>query len=790
MRPFPHHGRTILETRTLGQARLAVPAFVVLLTASAYTLGCVGVGAGSVAHPPPPPTSPISVAVAPASVAVILGNTQAFAATVTNTTDTGVSWNVNGVPGGDAVVGTISAAGLYTAPGDLPAAGASSPQTLTANVQITAVSKGDATKSGSSSVTITSDVAVVLAPSAAAVELGATRGFHATVSSSGHPDTSVRWSVSGAACSSGCGTIDTSGNFTAPQILPSPAAVILTARSVADPAKEASETLTITSNFLLELSAPTSVPTQGSATIAATFTPVPGSNPSQVLSWSLSGSGCGGASCGVLTVVTTQSAGGTPVADSAIYTAPAAAPSPDRVTITVTPQADPSKRAQATLAIQAGGGVSVSPATATLAGNHRVTLTAQVRGIANTAVNWSVNGIAGGNSTLGQICVVTTNPCQPVTNGTAARVDYLAPGAIPSPNPVTVQATSAADPTKSGSAQITVINHVVVTVQPANITLAPLAVQRFTATVIGASNQSVVWQIRGTACTGGTVCGTIDQNGAYTAPDATPSPDSLQVVAISADDTAQSGTANVAISSGANILALHPASVYAGAADGFTLRVDGSGFTAGSPGLGSVLLIGGTGRATTCGSTTECTAAVAPADVAAPGSVAVQVRNPSGTKSNVVSLVAAAPNASDEVITLTSGAPFATAKDIVVVEPTTAGVSVPGDDVDLNVAALGAFSVSSNTCTLGGNPVALTRPANGTATEDICLFSESGLDTSMTVAVSGTGDVTVVATQALQLGIIRVTLQISANAAPGARTVFVQNRNLDRAAASGALEVN
>ena len=790
MPPFPHIGRTILETRTPGQARLAALPLVVLLTASACTLGCVGVGAGLVAHPPPPPTSPISVAVTPANAAVILGNTQAFAATATNTTDTSVSWNVNGVPGGDTSVGTITAAGLYTAPGDLPSAGASTTQASTANVQITAVSHADATKSASSSVTVTSDVAVVLAPSAAAVELGATRGFHAAISSSGHPDTSVRWSVSGAACSSGCGAVDSNGNFTAPQILPSPSAAVVTAQSVADPAKQAAAALTITSNFLLQLSAPASVPTGGSATIAATFTPVPGSNPSQVLSWSLSGSGCGGASCGVLTVVTTQSGGGSPVADSAIYTAPAAAPSPNTVTITVTPQADPSKRAQATVAIQGGGGVSVSPATTTLAGNHRVTLTAQVSGIANTAVTWSVNGVAGGNGTLGQICVVATNPCQPVTNGTAAQVDYLAPGAIPRPNPVTVQATSAADPAKSGSAEITVINHAVVTVQPASVTLAPLAVQRFTATVIGTSNQTVVWQVQGAACAEGTACGAIDPNGTYAAPDATPSPDTLEVVAISSDDPAQSGIANVAISSGANIVALHPASVYAGAADGFTLRVDGSGFTATTPGPGSVLLISGTPRATTCNSAAECTTAITPADVATAGSVSVQVRNPSGTKSNIVSLVAAAPNVSDEVIALTSGAPFATAKDIVVVEPTTAGASVPGDDVDLNVAALGAFSVASNTCTLGGNPVAVQRPANGTGTTDICVFSESGLDTSMTLAVSGAGDVTVVATQALQLGILRVTLQISATAVPGARTVFIQNPNLDRAAASGALEVN
>lgn len=787
MRPFPHNGRTIPETRTPGQARLAVLLFVVLLTASACTLGCVGVGAGSVALPPPPPTSPpIGVAVTPASAAVILGNTQAFTATVTNTSDTSVSWSVNGVAGGDAAAGTITPGGVYTAPADLPATAGASP----VGVRITAVSHADATKSASSSAMITSDVAMALTPNAAAVELGATTSFHAAITSSGHPDTSVRWSMSGAACPSECGTVDANGNFSAPQILPSPTTVVLTARSVADPSKRVSASVTITSNFSLQLSAPASVPPGGSATIAATLTTLPGSNPSQVLAWSLSGNGCGGATCGVLTAVTTQSAGGAVVAGSATYTAPQTAPSPNTVTVTVTPQADPSKKAQVTLAIQAGGGVSVSPATATLAGNHRVTLTAQVSGIANNGVNWSVNGIAGGNGTLGQICVVATNPCQPVTNGTAAQVDYLAPGAIPSPNPVTVHATSAADPAKSASAQITVINHVVVTVQPANVTLAPLAVQGFTATVVGASNQSVVWQVHGTACAGGTACGAIDQSGAYTAPGAAPSPDSLEVVAISADDPAQSGVATVAISTGVNILALHPASVYAGSAQGFTLRVDGSGFTAASPGPGSVLFLGGTERTTTCNSATECTAPVSAADVAAPGSVTVQVQNPNGTKSNVVSLIAAAPNTSDEVIVLTSAAPSATAKDIVVVEPTTAGVSVPGNDVDLNVAALGTFSVANNSCTLAGNPVVLQRPASGTATADLCLFSESGLDTSMTFAVSGPGDVTVISKQPVGLGIIHLTLQIPAAAIPGARTLFIQNTNLDKTAASGAVEVN
>jgi hypothetical protein len=376
-----------------------------------------------------------------------------------------------------------------------------------------------------------------------------------------------------------------------------------------------------------------------------------------------------------------------------------------------------------------------------------------------------------------------------VTSTTALQIDYLAPGAIPSPNPVSATAVSAADPTKSASAQITVINHVVVSVQPANVTLAPLAVQGFSASVLGTANQAVVWQVQGTACSSVGVCGSIDANGIYTAPGAAPSPDAIRVVAVSSDDTSQSGAANVTISTGANLLTLHPSSVYAGAAQGFTLRVDGSSFVASSPGPGSTMLIGGTARTTMCLSALECTAPVTVADVAIAGSVSVQLQNPDDTKSNSVALVVATPNHSDEVIALSSSAPGAIGKDIVVVDPTTAGVSVPGNDLDLNVAALGTFSTASNSCMLGGSPIPLLRPASGTATADICLFSQAGFDTSMTYTVSGPGDVAVISKQPAGLGIIHLTLQIPASAAVGARTLFIENTNLDKTAASGVLEV-
>ena len=123
------------------------------------------------------------------------------------------------------------------------------------------------------------------------------------------------------------------------------------------------------------------------------------------------------------------------------------------------------------------------------------------------------------------------------------------------------------------------------------------------------------------------------------------------------------------------------------------------------------------------------------------------------------------------------------------VEPTTAGVSTPTSDVDLNVAALGLFSVANNSCSLAGNPIPLARPATGVVATDICLFSASGLDTSMTYTITGPGDVTVIARQPAGLGIIHLTLQIPAATLPGSRTLFIQNANLDKTAATGALEV-
>jgi len=92
-------------------------------------------------------------------------------------------------------------------------------------------------------------------------------------------------------------------------------------------------------------------------------------------------------------------------------------------------------------AVQNGVTVSVSPASATVRAGRTQTFTGAVTG-ASGGVTWSVNGIAGGNTGIGQID----------TTG-----KYFAPLTPPAPPTVTVGATSIAAPGSSGSAAVTVI---------------------------------------------------------------------------------------------------------------------------------------------------------------------------------------------------------------------------------------------------------------------------------------------------------------------------------------------
>ncbi len=67
--------------------------------------------------------SGVQVSISPISVSLLTGATQQFTATVSGSNDSSVSWSVNGIPGGNSTVGTVSSSGLYTAPASTPQGG-------------------------------------------------------------------------------------------------------------------------------------------------------------------------------------------------------------------------------------------------------------------------------------------------------------------------------------------------------------------------------------------------------------------------------------------------------------------------------------------------------------------------------------------------------------------------------------------------------------------------------------------------------------------------------------------
>jgi len=149
------------------------------------------------------------------------------------------------------------------------------------------------------------------------------------------------------------------------------------------------------------------------------------------------------------TGVTWNATAGT-ISAAGLYTAPASVPNPATVTVTATSQSNPAFSASATVTIiPTTIGVLASPASASVQAGSSEMVTAAVVGASNTAVTWSVNGVANGSPSVGTIAI---------SGGGANVATYTAPSTLPSSNPVTITATSIADPTKSDSASITIVS--------------------------------------------------------------------------------------------------------------------------------------------------------------------------------------------------------------------------------------------------------------------------------------------------------------------------------------------
>jgi uncharacterized protein (DUF1800 family) len=262
----------------------------------------------------------------------------------------------------------------------------------------------------------------------------------------------VTWSVNGVTGGNATvGTISSTGLYTAPAVLPGNAAVSVTATNVANPLQTGEASVSLENPIPVIQGAqpnPISVGTFKLTVSGSKF-----AKGAQVL--------LDGAALPSTFVSATQLTATGTATQSEI----------GKVTLTVKNPDPGSIVSTTTFALQIDPpltvSVKVSPATAAVRAGGSQQFSAAVTGTGNTAVTWSVNGVAGGNTTYGTVD----------TKGL-----YKAPAIVPGSNSVKVTATSVADARASDSATTTLENPV-----PSLSSLSPPVVNvgNFTLTVNG-----------------------------------------------------------------------------------------------------------------------------------------------------------------------------------------------------------------------------------------------------------------------------------------------------------------
>jgi hypothetical protein len=185
-----------------------------------------------------------------------------------------------------------------------------------------------------------------------------------------------------------------------------------------------------------------SVATNGTLSVTAS---VQNDSSGQGVVWSYSNPTCTTSKNDDYIRVTTSTTCGTLTnqsSSSVTYNAPGGVPTPAAITITAISKADMTKSASVRIMVTNGAlNVWISPTGATVQIGHARSFLAIVSGSSNKNVNWLVNGIVGGNFTVG-----TIRP-----SGV-----YTAPNSVPRGGTVTVTAVSQANSAVSSSITVAV----------------------------------------------------------------------------------------------------------------------------------------------------------------------------------------------------------------------------------------------------------------------------------------------------------------------------------------------
>jgi hypothetical protein len=179
-------------------------------------------------------TDPVTIAISPSTVTLPVSTSQQFSAPISNSTNTTITWQVNGATGGSATFGTISTSGLYTAPSSVPSTA----------ITVTAISQADTTKTATASVTVTNATKIVVSPAQMTIAAGGQQTFSATL---GNAAVDAAWSVSCQNATAGsCGTVSSTGVYTAPLAPPPGQSITIFASSKSNNAVAGNGTITVT----------------------------------------------------------------------------------------------------------------------------------------------------------------------------------------------------------------------------------------------------------------------------------------------------------------------------------------------------------------------------------------------------------------------------------------------------------------------------------------------------------------------------------------------------------------
>lgn len=149
------------------------------------------------------------------------------------------------------------------------------------------------------------------------------------------------------------------------------------------------------------------------------------------------------------------------ITSTGLYTAPATVPPNAMVSVVAISQANTGLFAIVNVTIDSGVRVTLTPSSVTVGTLEQFQFDATVVGSTNTAVSWSVNNIANGNSTVGTVAATACTSSMPITPSSSNPLPpgtsfgcYFAP---PTPlSSVTVTATATADTSQTAAAAVNV----------------------------------------------------------------------------------------------------------------------------------------------------------------------------------------------------------------------------------------------------------------------------------------------------------------------------------------------